>query len=1065
LSLYSRLTSLAASEVRVRRAIILVTATAVLAGAIWWWRSHTAPEEPLPPGAGEPARLERLRALLAAAPSAPLPSPQGELEISGRVLGRSGPVAGATVTATTPDADGALSDLPCDPDDPGEKLVDFRCDAVIRLASLIAERRGDAQPMARATTDAAGYFTLRGLAAGDYALWAEAPEGVGVNGHVAAGSSGDVPLGPGKRIRGRVVDGQGHPVEAAVVTVVFKDPSRFFDTLSAADGSFSLGPLPKGDSTVVAQSWPLLPDRAWADARPSQEWLLLTLRAPRRLRGRVLQDGAPVPGASVKVELDRQKEMTTVTDDAGTFELDQLQAGSGFVAAQRGNFYAEAPVQVAARVDPPGVVLNLELGGRVKCSVSSTTGAPIPRAKLLFLDKRRLGHNRDLLADAGGSCHLEGVPTGEYELSAWVDGYEHEGTVLSIHPGETATARLVLEPSWSLDGMVVDAEGRPVAGAGIRLHRDSDEPRRHTGADGRFSLEVPQTDSIDIDVIHDDYVPAVVAVNLPDPHLVVRLTPGSGVDGVVLDGDGSPVEGAYVEACKGRIDPLAPRPARCESLRDGVSDATGAFRLHAMPEGPITLVASRDEHFPQQRIAKVLERPTKDRVALQFRPSGRIMGAAVDEAGHPLGGVRVTVWSNPAGERTWVALLYTSDETGAFEIPALDVGEYQLNASLTGYQFVKVFARTGDEPLKLVLHPTPRVRGRVVTSSGEPVPVFLVNSTSFEEPSGQFAIEREKYGMRIRIDAGAGLATALRIVPEGTDDYALGDVVVSTGRRIAGRVLDAVTGLGISGAVVQATGEPARVLRQGESSLAERDEVYTRPDGSFELPHVGDFAKALVVWHDGYGREVVRVRGETDVQVRLGRTGRIAGEARWNGQETLHVVARGVDIGDSGSADVDASGHFVIDDLEPGTYSMHVYAHDEEPAFFPIKVDVSPGRETQVALVAQTTGGRLNVRVLGGGPDESPMGYLARAPAKLPVNLEELSEAVYDDYKAVEWRGVLEFQRVPPGKYEVLVLLASAKLRRWRLTMVPVVLGEQDRTIEIAVPADAPAIGGPEPEE
>src|SRR5690349_14246571 len=120
-----------------RRAIILVATAVVLASALWWWESHAALVEPSShPEADEQARarLERLRAQLLAASSAPQPPPKGDLEIGGRVIGRNGPVVGATVIATTPDPDESLPALPCDPESKRE-LLDSDCEEATQLAS------------------------------------------------------------------------------------------------------------------------------------------------------------------------------------------------------------------------------------------------------------------------------------------------------------------------------------------------------------------------------------------------------------------------------------------------------------------------------------------------------------------------------------------------------------------------------------------------------------------------------------------------------------------------------------------------------------------------------------------------------------------------------------------------------------------------------------------------------------------------------------------------------------------------------------------------------------------
>src|SRR5262249_52746634 len=153
----------------------------------------------------------------------------------------------------------------------------------------------------------------------------------------------------------------------------------------------------------------------------------------------------------------------------GTFDFGPLVAGDGFVVARRGNLQAEVPVHVPKDSDPPGVVLQLEPGGRVECSVRDPTGTPVPAAKVVVLE-RDVGGDIRVPVAADGSCGAEGVPPGEYSADADVHGFELQEPVrLHVRPGETATAKLVLEPVSMLEGTVVDPEGRPVAGAAVRF--------------------------------------------------------------------------------------------------------------------------------------------------------------------------------------------------------------------------------------------------------------------------------------------------------------------------------------------------------------------------------------------------------------------------------------------------------------------------------------------------------------------------------------------------------------------------------------------------------------------
>src|SRR5215217_3664127 len=148
-------------------------------------------------------------------------APRGDGMMRGRVVGPEGPVAGAVVVATEATPDEPLREQPCDCGRPCElKLLSMSCRPEGLLAWL-ESGAGEPPPQARTTTDAEGRFTLAGLAAGQYSVWAEGPRGVGLAEGVATGSEDvEVRLGGGPSLSGRVWDELEQPVADARVTAI-----------------------------------------------------------------------------------------------------------------------------------------------------------------------------------------------------------------------------------------------------------------------------------------------------------------------------------------------------------------------------------------------------------------------------------------------------------------------------------------------------------------------------------------------------------------------------------------------------------------------------------------------------------------------------------------------------------------------------------------------------------------------------------------------------------------------------------------------------------------------------
>ena len=150
------------------------------------------------------------------------------------------------------------------------------------------------------------------------------------------------------------------------------------------------------------------------------------------------------------------------------------------------------------------------------------------------------------------------------------------------------------DKSFRLLGKVVDAAGRPVAGA--RVHYDDLYgclvPGVHNAVSDRAGhfriddLPVPpamfREDGIGFRITHPDYPVALAKIASPDEGAVFTLAPGCTLTGTVVDGvSGQPAAGAIVAAENGR-----------SSANDRLTrtDAAGRYRL-TVAEGSYNVVA------------------------------------------------------------------------------------------------------------------------------------------------------------------------------------------------------------------------------------------------------------------------------------------------------------------------------------------------------------------------------------------------------------------------------------------------------------------------------------------
>ena len=150
----------------------------------------------------------------------------------------------------------------------------------------------------------------------------------------------------------------------------------------------------------------------------------------------------------------------------------------------------------------PAQAATATLTGRVTDAV---TGAPVQDACVQATDENLDGSAYGCV-DADGRYSLE-VPNGDlsYRVSAWAGGYAQQFATghyvfdradLVTVPG---TVDVALEPSGSLSGTVVDADGQPVQDATVEVFRPgSDEPlsQTTTSPDGDLWADVPAGDVV-----------------------------------------------------------------------------------------------------------------------------------------------------------------------------------------------------------------------------------------------------------------------------------------------------------------------------------------------------------------------------------------------------------------------------------------------------------------------------------------------------------------------------------------------------------------------------------------
>lgn len=354
-----------------------------------------------------------------------------------------------------------------------------------------------------------------------------------LEGRVTADSSA-----PPRPIAVFVVDAQGHAVNGRV---------------TEADGTYRIRELPPAAYTVRVNHLGLdgftLPAaarqrRVALQARQTVQGVNFNFVPLTTLRGTVREaQGQPLPDSLAAVQ-ERQAEepLLAVSDDQGRYAFDEVTQGRWSLEVHRPEYLParrEVPLKAGEQAIQD-VVLTKHSDGAIHGEVRSLKGTPLPGITVVaMLDATQAHHAGPVTSGPDGRFQLTHLLEGTYAVEALgeygvtvvsaVNVRAHRVTAgVVLTPPMTAEERLAADPAFQqiasfvtrmgqtihdpaalrrmggpakreppsggrVDGMVVDAQGRPAAGAIIVLLDARQAPTldvlAETAPDGRFAME------------------------------------------------------------------------------------------------------------------------------------------------------------------------------------------------------------------------------------------------------------------------------------------------------------------------------------------------------------------------------------------------------------------------------------------------------------------------------------------------------------------------------------------------------------------------------------------------
>lgn len=541
---------------------------------------------------------------------------------------------------------------------------------------------------------------------------------------------------------------------------------------------------------------------------------------------------------------------------------------------------------------------------------------------------------------------------------------------------------LTLKIGGCLRGVVYEPDGRPASGAKVLLARTL-EPSMWGGNQDRESLKPQETTTDEQGRFafrgqpegKDRLVRAslagfgpcledgVVIQTMRTTDVVLTLTPECVVEGLILDTEDKPVEGAKVVAAAPRdmsammqlalLQGAIQEESSTQSASDGSFRigqlAAGSYRVQASKTGlesastdPITLAAGEKNSSLQIRLGK----------------GKAITGRVVNDKNEPVMGAKIKLqpdWmSGEFGiDAQWNAQSLmqetSADEKGQFRLDGLGKGAFTVEATHETFGAAKRDrVRPGAPGFELRLQPQGMVRGKVTAVGiGAPISKFTIVATkkeafvdrpveteSFHEKTGQYELKNLPPGsLKLRVTA-EGFAAESRTIEVSSGNTLEGvDFSLTPAATARGRVLAIGSGVPIANAQVSIAPSGSNPMGFVQDMMDQNRAVAQSDDeGNFELSGLPGGANKLRATHadfaTGNSEEFELSPGGTTegIVISLSGGGGIDGfvyDDEGAPVRGANIIAFGIQSGTFKNGQTDESGYFVFEKgLAPGQYQL-----------------------------------------------------------------------------------------------------------------------------------------------
>ena len=368
------------------------------------------------------------------------------------------------------------------------------------------------------------------------------------------------------------------------------------------------------------------------------------------------------------------------------------------------------PVPVTEGGDTPGINFGLRVEGTISGTVTDPGGGPIPGASLWACPFTGSGSCQSASTDSNGAYTIRGLATGTYRVEACATGYAceyYDNTldwnaaipITATEGADTPGINFSLRVEGTISGVVKDPDGNPIVGASLYAGPYTGSGSwvsGQTGPGGAYTIGGLATGDYRIQACATGYVceyydntldwnaaiPVTVTEGVDTPGINFSLRVEGTISGTVTDSGGSPILGAWVDAC-----PFAAGFCQSASTESGGTYtigglATGDYRVGACAAGHACEYYDDTPDWDAATPVHVTEGDNTPDIDFSLGVEGTISGTVTGPGGTEIGGA--SVWACPFTGGGWCQWASSTSE-GTYTIGSLATGDYNVQACATGY--------------------------------------------------------------------------------------------------------------------------------------------------------------------------------------------------------------------------------------------------------------------------------------------------------------------------------------------------------------------------------------------